>query len=256
MKLKKFKDLILKNKESIFYFRYLEWDSNFFNKPSYILDINKSNLIPTHKMKYKIINKLKKAFVSVKIDASVNYKVIKFLQECGFKYIDTEVELEYINKYNPVIHTKINKNIIVEKVSTNQKLPYKKLGNSFSLTRFHTDDNINDKLADKLWVEYLKNFKSSNKKNMFIARYKKSIVGVILINIDKETNIANLFFVAVLKEFQGLGVGQTLIQQVINKYSPKYKLTTGTQVKNINALNFYIKNGLLSIIKTRTVLHL
>lgn len=243
-------DIIIKDSESLFYFKYLEWDSDFFKKESFLLDVEKSNLIPTQKIKEKIKEKFQNSFISVKLNTNLDYKITFFLQECGFYYVDTEVTLE-LSKLKEQNTTK--ENIKIENLTINENLPYKELGSAFSLTRFHADLNIDNSLANLLWINYIKNYKPSNNKYLFVAKINEEVAGVILVNTNDD-KIANLFFVAVIDKYRGLGIGKELTSAVII-YFDKYHLTVGTQVKNINALNFYIKSGFSKIKQTSTVLH-
>ncbi|MEA3314783.1 MAG: GNAT family N-acetyltransferase [Campylobacterota bacterium] len=242
------KDITLKYNDICFYFKYLDWDSNFFNKPSYLLDINKSNLGISNIIQKEIEKQFNNCFLTVKIDASFDYTIISFLQVSGFTYIDTEVILEY-----GIYKNKLNSNKIqIIKEIKNNNLPYDELGKSFSLTRFHTDLNIDNAKADILWINYLKNYELSDNKHMFSAKVDSEFAGIILVNINED--IATLFFVAVVEKFRGLGIGTILIQNAL-EYFKDYVIRTETQIKNINALNFYIGNGLNKIQKTLTVLH-
>lgn len=247
----KSKNDILISKHSIkYYFKYLEWDTNFFNKTSYVLDLNQSILLEVDKSLIEEINiKLKDSFVTVKLPVNVNPETLFFLQECGFYYINTEVVLKY-NFTNLVNNN--NSDILIERLENNFNLPYEKLGGVFSKTRFHDDVHIENKLADLLWVNYIKNFVPSDTHFIFVAKYNSNIVGAILVNLNN--NIANLFFVGVVKEFQGSNIGKQLIQKVISYFS-NYELTVGTQSTNISALNFYMKSGFSLISTTSTVLH-
>ncbi|MCF6330700.1 MAG: GNAT family N-acetyltransferase [Sulfurimonas sp.] len=244
-------DIVLRDKEICYYFKYLDWDSEFFNRPSYFLDIKKSNLLVSNLIKKEIQERLKSCFVTVKIDTCFNYEIVSFLQGCGCTYIDTEITLEYISDKSCEDKDTVNQ-VQVIKENKNEKLPYDELGKSFSLTRFHTDLNISNSKADILWTNYLKNYKLSEDKHMFSAKISGEFAGIILVNVDKE--IATLFFVAVIEKFRGLGVGRVLINKALD-YFKDYIIRTETQVKNIDALNFYISNGLSKIQKTSTVLH-
>jgi len=134
----------------------------------------------------------------------------------------------------------------------NIDLPYEELGSVFSSTRFHTDTNITNSKADDLWINYLKNYRISEDRCMFTAEINEKIVGVILVNVNGE--IATLFYVAVLHEFAGRGVGSELIEYVFDNFK-KFIIKTETQIQNFNALNYYINNGLSKIENTLTVLH-
>ena len=235
---KKSKELFLEYKLSdkkFIYLKYLDWDTEFFSKQSFLLDMNKSNFVPSEDLKNELSNNLLDSFISVKINTKIDFEYMNFLQECGFKYIDTEIQL----KHNG-LHVHTESDIMVQKLFINENLPYDDLGSSFNLTRFHTDLNISNKKADLLWIEYLKNFKPDENKFLYIAKFNKKIVGIALVN--KVDNDANLFFIAVLDGYRGLGIGKQLMDTVVFNFKD-IKIHTETQVKNIKALNFYLQNG-------------
>ncbi|EQB39199.1 hypothetical protein M947_08580 [Sulfurimonas hongkongensis] len=242
-------DMILKDKKICYYFKYLDWDSVFFDRPSYLLDLNKSKLMSSEVIKKEIKDKLKNSFITVKLDTKSEYKILSFLQECGFYYIDTEVTLEYVTNKKK---KKLSSEVQIIKESKNKNLPYTDFEEVFTLTRFHTDLNIDNKKADELWMNYLKNYELSDSKHMFCAKVNNELAGIVLVNIDNK--VASLFFVAVIDKFRDLGIGSALIDNAI-RYFKGYTIRVGTQVKNINALNFYINNGLSKINKISTVLH-
>lgn len=248
------RDIVITSGATRIFFIYLEWDSIFFNKPSYLLDMTRSvfgSRCGDDGLAASIAERLQGGFVTAKVDTKTDYSVIKLLEDSGFYYIDTEVALEKCDK-SSVPEIKNAENVSIEKLEDNEGLPYEELGEAFALTRFHTDPHIDDKLADALWINYIRNYQVSASKHMFVAKTDGEVTGAILVNIDDR--IANLFFVAVRKGYRGSGIGQALIGHVSDYFSD-YTLKTGTQVKNVGALNFYIKNGFSKIDQTSTVLH-
>jgi len=236
-----------KQNNRFIYMKYLEWDTIFFNKKSFTIDMNKSNFIPNKGILVSVTNNFENTFITLKLNTSYDKIYSNFFQQCGFQYIDTEVILLLKNatSFNS------NKEVKIEKLDKNLNLPYYELGSSFSLSRFHSDLNISNKKADKLWIEYLKNFIPTNNKFLYVAKLKDDIIGVVLVNINKE--IANLFYIAVLDNYRGHGVGHMLIRR-IKKDLKEFDIMVGTQIKNIKALNFYIKNGFV-ITNTNSVFH-
>lgn len=242
-------DILIEDNDIYYYFKYLDWDSKFFGTNAYIVDIEKSQVGVSKKILKEISHQLNNAFVTCKLDTIISSEIINFLQTAGFKYIDTEVVLEYRNKN---IKVKDNSVVIVEKFEVNENLPYEELGSSFNLTRFHADENIIDIKADLLWINYIKNFEPDEKAHMFVAKVENKVAGAILVNLKDD--IAYIFFVSILSDFQSLGVGTKLMNEIVKNFD-NYTIRTGTQVKNIPALNFYIKNGFSKIFQTNTVLH-
>lgn len=236
-------------KEDFIYLKHLAWDSDFFGVDSYLLDVSKSRFLPGKDAKAMIEERFQNCFLSVKLDTRVDYAMTYFLQECGFYYVDTEVELKLAQKKES---QPLAVNLRIEELKVNEGLPYQKLGSAFNLTRFHTDLNIPNEKADELWIRYIQNYKLSVERRLFAAFYGEEVCGVILSNIHNGRAV--LFFVSVLDGFRGKNIGSSMI-----RYSTEmlggFDIYTETQVKNIKALNFYIKNGFSEIAKTLTVLH-
>ena len=243
------KDIILQNRDDSYHFRYLEWDSNFFKRPCYMFDVDNSNIIKSDQIADHINSRLNGVFVTVKIDSSYDNNFVQTLQECGFRYIDTEVTLEFNEKPKTL---KYNNAIEIIKPDCNVDLPYEELGSVYSLTRFHTDPHISCDKADLIWVEYLKNYIIDDNHRMYVALIHSEVAGVVLVNIEKKQVM--LFYVSVMSPFQSSGVGTKLVQKVVSNYIGS-TIRTGTQVKNVRALNFYIRNGFSKIYRTRTVMH-
>ena len=243
------KDIILRDGSDSHHFRYLEWDSNFFNRPCYMFDVEKSNITNSDTIADQIQTRLNGAFVTVKINSSYDYNFVQNLQKCGFRYIDTEVTLEFKEKPKALQYKDATEII---KPDYKVDLPYEELGSVYSLTRFHTDPHISCDKADLIWVNYLKNYVIDDYHRMYLALVHGEVAGVVLVNIENEQVM--LFYVSVLSSFQNSGVGTKLVQKVVSNYKDS-TIRTGTQVKNVPALNFYIRNGFSKIHRTRTVMH-
>ena len=235
--------------DDCYHFRYLEWDSKFFKRPCYFFDVRSSNITKSEKIADQIQTRLNGAFVTTKIDSSYDYNFVQAMQRSGFRYIDTEITLQFDQQPNEF---RCNNTVEIIKPDCNKGLPYDELGSVFSLTRFHSDPHISSIKADLLWVNYVKNFVIDNDHHMYVAQVNGNVVGVVLVNIENRQ--AMLFFVSVMSLYQNAGIGTTLVQQVVRNYKD-LTIRTGTQVKNVQALNFYIRNGFSKIFKTCTVMH-
>ncbi|MGA1823507.1 MAG: GNAT family N-acetyltransferase [bacterium] len=245
-------DIIIQEGTARYYFSYLAWDSHFFNRPSYLLNTDKSKLSGNDTIKEEIKDRLINCFVTAKIDTAYDYNVVKLLQDAGFYYIETEITLEYQQKlYSVAKQFKKRGDVLIEKLAVNDDLPYTELGSVFSLTRFHTDPCTSE-MADDVWISYLKNYNPDKNHHLFVARIEGEIAGVILAN--QRENRVMLFFIAVKNKYRAQGIGTVLINYVV-EYFYTYQIMTETQVRNIKAINYYIKNGFLKIFSTKTVLH-
>lgn len=234
-----------------YYFKFLPWDTDFFGRKSYVLDDKKSNLKPIKRITSMLSSYFPEAFLTAKIDTNYAKGISDFLQESGFVYIDTEVVLKYNRKFKA---DNAASSVKVIKLDVNANLPYGALGKTFNFTRFHNDLHITRSKADNLWISYIKNYEPSPSRHMFIAEYNGNVAGSILVNLEDGGKKAYLFFVSVVGEFQKIGIGSCLIRKVVD-YFPQSDLFTGTQIRNINALNFYIKNGFSIVAATSNVFH-
>lgn len=248
----KHNEFLLKDGDIQYVFKYLEWDTSFFNRPSYILDVPQSKLGVSPAIKLSFGKMLANSFVTVKIDSDSSRELHYFLQECGFRVVDTELTLQYdnIEKKIPVLDNKVH----YERVVYNDGLPYEALGSVFKSTRFHYDSMIPREKANLLWIEFIRNFKISETNHIFAARCRGEIAGVIVVKENASALTLKLCFVSVIDEFRGIGVGSGLIRFVIGHFNG-HAISTETQARNTGALNFYIRNGFSIVRCAQTVYH-
>jgi|SaaInlStandDraft_5_1057022.scaffolds.fasta_scaffold05541_4 dTDP-4-amino-4,6-dideoxy-D-galactose acyltransferase len=229
-----------------------KWDSNFFSRESYNLNIDKSIITQEPNNEESLSKVLTKSFIYTKIDSNINVKVLAILYKYSFRYIDTEMILRFFNSKVTLEQGPFT----IKDIQVNKNLPYKMLGSTFLYSRFHSDAHISNKKADELWILYLKNFLPTERNKMFIAYDEGQVVGVMLINISAQRE-ATLFYVAVIPSHQRRGVGRLLINHVLFFLQTQGIgiIRTETQAKNINALNFYLRSGFRIIDKSLIVLH-
>lgn len=245
-------DLTIRTGEAVYYFKFLDWDTNFFGLNCFLFDEDKSNIIPddgTHKLFEK---HLKKTFITAKIKNSLQKEKFNFMQSLGFKYIDVEITLQFQPGFNA--GRQVYPEVVCEKLILNNGLPYNEMGSSFANTRFHSDAKISTEKANLLWIEYLKNYAPGAKNHIFAAKISGQIASVILVNEEEPSDAARIFFVATEEKFQGKGTGSCLIQYTLNYLRGK-RILVGTQGKNIKALNFYLKNGFTRVAENKVIMH-
>lgn len=245
------RDIKLESSGAVYYFRFLPWDTKFFGRNSYALDDGRSVLKPRAEIPEMLERRMGNTFISAKIDSREDKGVIDLLQRAGFRYIDTEVVLKY---RGPGRTAGSPVSVCVQEVRRNGGLPYAELGTSFTCTRFHSDKNIAREKADLLWVHFIKNYRPSAVNRIFTAKLNNRVVGAILAHKEKAERRVRLSFVAVLEEFRNKNVGTSLIQYAVNCFKG-FEITTGTQAKNVGALNFYVRNGFSRIKNSKAIMH-
>lgn len=125
----------------------------------------------------------------------------------------------------------------------------------FKCSRFIEDDNLIK--PNEVYLEWSKN--SFGRKDKYFAYYEKDnrIEGFILFSINSSTLDIIIELIAIKNEMQSKGVGSFLlksIEEYAKKNSIKF-LRVGTQLNNIKAQNFYIKNGFKHI-SNNSIYHL
>ncbi len=242
-------DIVFSEGRTTYRFSFLDWDTTFFKRPCFSLDVKDFYLSEHSTIPNRIHSQLEGCFVTAKIDSSGDCLLLRFLENSGFKYMDSEITLAHMGQNH---QARENKPVQVLKLEKNVGLPYNELGSVFNLTRFHLDPHIGHDKADSLWIEYLKNYIPGVDRHMFVAQMDDEIAGVFLANESPDGVF--LFYSAVLPQFQKKGVGAALVSSLVETFG-HLKILTGTQVKNVGALNFYLKNGFVKIESTKTVIH-
>ena len=241
-------------------FRFLKWDSEFFNVPAYLLDTEYSNPAGMaayyEEIRKKVDNALPQGFITAKIPHDWDTSAASLFQDCGFKYILTELVLKYSR---PGKMFPAGNDVTIESVIPGEDVDLSHLGKYLNLSRFHQDRRIEKGLADRLWNNFLENFKVSENENVvIIARKNRGVVGCIVIMFQHVLNkrYANFFIVSVDEAYQGMGIGTRLMEYGIGLCGERSEgMIVETQSNNIPALNFYLKNGFTEIHNTRVIFH-
>ena len=114
--------------------------------------------------------------------------------------------------------------------------------NAFNYSRFYNDPYLNRDAAKNIYANWVKNsFKKSNK--YFVVAEEKELMGFLLFSIKDDC--ATIELISLSSKAQGKGAGTKLVS-ALNNFAHKKGVTSikvGTQVDNIQAVNFYLKKG-------------
>lgn len=219
--------------------RYLDWDTNFFDKKS-------AKIIFKEPITYNdIIDIIKKVeeenYIFITIENRNNIEknniLLSKLETIFLADINIQLHKKNITKKEKCKYIHINNNYEVneEIIEISKK--------AFTYSRFTIDDNLaNGNLVHVLWV-----MNSFNKKEKYFITYveKDKVQGFILFSIDKENNSIFLELIAVDPNRKSSGIGSKMLDQLDNFAIENNieNINVGTQINNITAQNFYIKNG-------------
>lgn len=252
------KDLIINSGPNRLKLRYLKWDSDFFGLDSYLLDAGDSNVSrPCDEFENIAKREMGRSFIAAKIPHAAG-DLTALLFNLGFNYINTEITLRYDGQdiSNESVITDTGR-ISLEKTDS---LPegVHDLGKEFAFSRFHSDKNIAKDKADLLWVSYIKNFRPSRDRHLFIAKYGAETIGSVFV-CQEESNgkrISNLFLVSLKEQYRGKEIGSAMIRYAADWCARESDIVVvETMLNNLRAVNFYLKNGFSRIIDSKLILH-
>lgn len=133
-----------------------------------------------------------------------------------------------------------NKSNIYNSLNENQEI-LQIAKSSFIKSRFYNDPSIDIKKSSDIYVNWVKN--SFRDKNKYFCVYGKPTEGFLLFSkLDNESLVIEL--IGVSEGSRGKGIGSKLIQ-ILYEFAHKNnykKVIVGTQIENISAINFYVKN--------------
>lgn len=213
----------------------LDWDSHFFSKKIGKLEVGKSF------DKTDFYNKAKAydmVYLFSDSPISINAKLMdikctysKTVQQCFARSSSISIFNSNLDNYNELLALAF--------LSGHE-------------SRFLKDpffDPSDFKLLYKSWID--KNLSEANTQ-VLVYKIKDEIVGFV--SFSKNKNNSAIELIAVNAAFQGLGIGNFLIQEVENQLSYNSVLSVPTQKSNIGACKFYTNYG-FKIINKKYIYH-
>lgn len=116
--------------------------------------------------------------------------------------------------------------------------------NSFNFSRFYNDPFLNRSLSKQLYSNWIKNSFNNKDKYFLIAEENNEIYGYLLFSLNN-MGFATIELISLDKSAQGKGIGSKLLASLIYfaENNNIKKIRVGTQIDNIQAINFYMKKG-------------
>lgn len=228
------------NESDRFVTRDLSWDTSYFGEKCGRIDILEK------------INENDMKSIEGYIEDNV-FVTITNGKENSFNnnYIGTK-----LNAFLSDVNIHLKKNVVIANVTKNEnninicnRTVYSQemldlADGVFTNSRFLNDNNISKEKAKGLYREWVKNSFEKEEKYFITYKVKGKIVGFILFSANNNEEIV-IELICVSYEHSGNGVGTKIMKRlelyaVENGYSV---INVGTQIENINALNFYISYG-------------
>lgn len=226
---------MLENKK--YSIRFLDWDTEMFEKKSVKIILNEEILIEDLNNIKEYINNNDYEFITFenKNNLEKNNIILSnlnniFLADVNIQFAKRIRAIEKKDRNDEVkIKNSFNYNEDIVNISKN----------AFKNSRFIFDDNLNDNKYN-VYSEWVKNaFKKEDK--YFCYYEEKKILGYVLFSIH--SNSITIELIAAKSNNKGIG---TKLMNQIEEFALKNNINTlnvGTQLNNLNAQNFYEKNG-------------
>jgi len=218
-----------------------EWMTKQIGKLVYKLNVNGFEFQKFHLDWDNFIKDRSKKPFFVYTKISTNYvEFWQCLEKANFMLIDTNLQFELKGMISNKKSLKKDVKIIIANESHKESaslIAY----NNFIYSRFHLDPLIENKIANQLKLNWVKNYFLGKRGDaMVIALINGQPVGFLQLIINKQELIIDL--IGVDKEAQGNGVASGMIQFITENFRYRF-IRVGTQVSNIPSIKLYQKLG-------------
>jgi len=220
----------------------LKWDSDLFGKKIGILSIDSDSVS-------KISAIIKKAkgdgfkYIICKLKEQQT-PVIRALESSGFYLSD--IGITWAIESNQIKYKSSSKNLKKKnliRIATDKDTPMlkKMITQLFLESRFYNDPFFSKKEADKLYSTWIEN--SVGGKNADIV-YVIPEIGFIVCKKNTEKR-GEISLIGIKQDFRGKGFGINLLNAALDWFKSQDVsiVSVRTQLKNLNAMNFYLKSG-------------
>ncbi len=230
------------------------WLSQMLGKPAYrlsLVSIAAAGSFSQPRLPSLAANQLENpVFLYCKV-ASNSVESSLFLQDHGFRLVDTNVTFEKKNESLPTVNFK---NVQIRWALTQDQPAIVEIAqHSFRFSRFHMDPNIPLETANRIKGEWTSNFFSGKRGNsMAVAEVSGKAAGYLLLLETQNTITIDL--IAVGESFRKIGVASKLISWVQSQRNSFHHFQVGTQIANVASIRCYQKLG-FSLADSQYVFH-
>lgn len=220
-----------------------KWDSNIFNKKVGVINLEKYlTEEEIHELKKEIIcydlvvvkdftNNFKNSEI---ISSELNGYIVDLNVQFFKKIIINDVAYNITSNEENVLNSK-DRSKIIEIAS-----------NAFKHSRFYNDHNIEKHIADKVFGNWMIDSFENENKRIIVHKSDGEVLAFLLLYINDSLKEIIIELIAVDSNIAAKGIGKKLMSDFEYSFSSEmykeYIFKVGTQVNNITAMNFYIKN--------------
>lgn len=232
--------------------KWLEWDTNFFGIDSYKCSIEKED---DYKCLCEFYQKQDNCFITA-INVGNQNKFNLMMSKC-FQPMVFLADINISFSKNVVVDEDVDLDTIYFEVSNNYAYDENvvEIAGNFKYSRFFNDPNLGENRLE-IYKNWVRNAFGKSEKYYVLAKENGKTIGFILFSFN-DVSSATIELIAINNRYRNREIGSFLIKK-LNAYLEKLavkKIYVGTQVSNIEAINFYFKNG-FKIHKVHSIYHI
>ena len=186
-----------------------------------------------------------------------DHRGVHWLEDQGFHLVDSNVQFQlstrlegsanndkHSHSMTPISKPQSEVQIRLAR-ATDEKEIVRIAGDSFELSRFHTDPFFPTHVARLIKEAWVANFfKGLRGQAMIIAEIDNQTAGFIQVLLDSSRSLATIDLIATSAQFRKRGVATSMIRWMIDHYSSTFShVLVGTQLQNSPSLQLYEKLG-------------
>lgn len=220
----------------------LKWDSKFFGRKIGELEVDFESFL-------QIEADVKKAkddgysYIICKLQ-SQQTDLLKVLESLGFYLSD--IGVTWAAETDRLLNKSVNKDFLISnstKVANDKDIPVLKeiVKSLFPESRFYNDPFFSKEDADNLYQTWIENSVKGSAADIVLFIPDKGLITCRKSKSDE----GRIVLVGVKKDFRGKSIGTVLTNEAVKWFNAENVNTVilRTQLKNLNAMNFYNKLG-------------
>ena len=174
------------------------------------------------------------------------------LQKLNFSLVDTNIQLQRLSDKSSFLTNNLT---IRFSNPSDQEGVLKIASNSFTYDRFHNDPGIRQEAAEKIKVEWAKNYFKNARGNWMIVAEDEGIISGFLQLLHGVDGALIIDLIAVDQNYRHTKVAQSMIGFAMQNCETRTEVVrVGTQIANLPSIALYLKMG-FSITSAQYVYH-
>jgi ribosomal protein S18 acetylase RimI-like enzyme len=191
------------------------------------------------------------ALVMVKVPVGNVYDC-SHLQRLNFFLVDTNVQLQKLSDKSSLLANNLD---VRFSKSSDQDAVLKIAANSFIHDRFHNDPDITQEAAEKIKVEWAKNYFMNARGDWMVVAEEGGVISGFLQLLRGVDGALIIDLIAVDQNYRNTGAAQKMISFAMQYCDTRTKVVrVGTQLANIPSISLYLKMG-FTVISASYVFH-